>query len=478
LQWRIGSKTIGGVDAHPTGTRQKALALNLDKSKYGTIAEIGAGQEVARWFFLVGGAAGTVAKSISAYDMAVSDAIYGQAQRYVSRQRLQAMLEHEFCQLLEGLGGARGETTTFFAFADTVATRSYTRADDGRGWIGIRFQRQPLETPSDVIVHVNLKDATATRQQEALGIVGVNLIYGAYHRHAEPEALIGSLMDELSRERVEVDMIKLSGPAFEGVDNRLMSLQLVEQGLTDAAMFTAAGEVVQPSEVLYKRPILVERGSFRPVTKLTLDLLAGAREQFLEEPAVQGQEPVVLMEMTLRNLTSGSGVDHADFLARADILGALGHDVLISRFEQYYHLADYLAAYTDRMIGIAVGLPSISEIADEKFYGHLAGGMLESTGRLFKRSVKMYAYPMLDPTTGRVITVETLPVQAVWRHLRDFLLESGHLVPIRRYNERLLSIFTKDVLARIQSGDAAWETMVPPAVAKTIKAKRLFGVRS
>jgi len=426
---------------------------------------------------LVGGAAGTVAKSISAYDMAVSDSIYGHAPRYVSRQRLQAMLEYEFCQLLEGLGTGRGETTRFFAFADTVATRSYQRVEDGRGWIGIRFQTRPQEAPSDIIIHVNLKDALAARQQEALGIVGVNLIYGAHHRHAEPAALIGSLMDELSRDRVEVDMIKLSGPAFEGVDNRLMSLQLVEQALTDAAMFTAAGDVVQPSEVLYKKPILVERGSFRPVTKLTLDLLAGAREQFLEEPAVKGQEPVILMEMTLRNLTSAAGLDHADFLARADILGALGHDVLISRFEQYYHLAEYLTVYTDKMIGLAVGLPSISEIADERFYGDLGGGMLESTGRLFKRSVKMYVYPLLDAATGRVVTVETLPVQAVWRHLRDFLLESGHLVPIHRFDERLLSIFTKDVLARIQSGDAAWETMVPPAVADTIKAKRLFGIR-
>jgi len=440
------------METLPAGTRQKALALNLDKSTYGTIA-----------------------KSVSAYDMAVSDAMYGSAQRYVSRQRLQSMLEHEFSQLLERLGSAKGDATAFFAFADTVATRSYTHEGDGRGWMGVRLQTRPLEVPSDLIVHVNLKDTTATRQQEALGVLGVNLIHGAYYRHAEPDGLIGSLMDELSRERVDVDMIRFSGPAFDGVDNRLMSLQLVEQGLTDAAMFTAAGEVVQPSDVFYKKPILVERGTFRPVTKLTLDLLAGAREQFMEEPAVKGQEPVVLMEMTLRDLASGSEVDHADFLARADILGALGHDVLISRFDRYYQLSDYLAAYTDRMIGIALGLPSLANIADESYYGDLAGGMLESAGRFFKRSVKVYAYPLRDAASGRVVTVETLPVQAAWRHLRDFLLETGHLVPIRRYDERLLSIFTKDVLARIQSGDAAWETMVPPVVAQTIKAKRLFG---
>jgi hypothetical protein len=472
------------MDALPTSTRQKALALNLDKAKYGNIAEIGAGQEVARWFFLVGGAAGTVAKSTSAYDMAVSDAIYGPTKRYVSRERLQAMLEHEFAQVLDRLGSARGDTTAFFAFADTVATRSYSHHEDGRGWAGIRFQARPREAPSDIIVHVNLKDTSATRQQEALGVLGVNLIHGAFFRHGDPAALIGSLMDELSRERIEVDMIKLAGPAFDGVDNRLMSLQLVEQGLTDAAMFTAAGEVVQPSEVFYKKPILVERGSFRPITKLTLDLLEGARAQFLEDPAVKGQEPVVLMEMTLRNLTDGSGVtdgsrvDHADFLARADLLGLLGHDVLISRFEQFYQLAEYLGSYTDRQIGIAVGLPSIREIAEEDYYKGLDGGMLESTGRLFQRSVKMYAYPFLDPATGRVVTIETMQEVAVWRHLRDFLLESGHLVPIKRYDERLLTIFTKDVLARIQSGDAAWEEMVPPAVASIIKAKRLFGLRA
>jgi len=462
------------VDTLPTTTPQKALALNLDDSKYGTIAEIGAGQEVARWFFHVGGAAGTVAKSMSAYDMAVSDAIYGHAPRYVSRQRLQAMLDHEFTLLCERLDGSRGATTAFFAFADTVATRSYKQPGVGRGWVGVRFQRRSREAPSDILIHVRLGDVTATHQQEALGVLGVNLIYGAYHRHADPAALIGSLMDELSRERLEVDMIKFSGPAFEGVDNRLMSLQLVEQELTDTVMFTAAGEVVQPSEVLYKKPVLVERGRFRPPTNLTLDILAQARAQFVEETDVKGREPVVLMEMTLRHLTSGAGVDHSDFLARADTLGVLGFDVLISRFRQYYHLVDYLAAYTDRPIGIAVGLPSIMEIANERYYEDLPGGMLESIGRLFKRSVRVYVYPLRDASTGRVLTVETLPVEERWRHLRDFLLEAGYLVPIERYDERLLAISGEDVLARMRAADPAWEAMVPPAVAATIKAKRLF----
>jgi hypothetical protein len=380
------------MDDAASSTRQKALALNLDATTYGTFAEIGAGQEVARWFFSVGGAAGTVAKTISAYDMAVSDSLYGPAQRYVSRQRLEAMLEQEFVQLRERLGAKRGDTKSFFAFADTVATRSYRQPGNGRGWLGVRFQTRPHEEASEIIVHAHLFGSTAARQQEALGILGVNLIYGAFFRRTHPAELLASLMDELSRERVELDMIKLSGSAFSGVDNRLMSLQLVERGLTDAAMLTASGEVVQPSEVLYKEPILVERGSFRPATKLTRDLLNRALEQFLQEPGVHEHKPVVLAEMTLRSLSPGPDVDHADFLARADILRALGFDVLISRFEPFYQLAEYLAGYTDGLIGIAVWLPTVRQIADEKYYTGLPGGVLESAGtplQAFRENVRV-----------------------------------------------------------------------------------------
>jgi hypothetical protein len=466
------------MDDAASSTRQKALALNLDATTYGTFAEIGGGQEVARWFFSVGGAAGTVAKTISAYDMAVSDTLYGSAQRYVSRQRLEAMLEQEFVQLLDGLGTRHGDAKRFFAFADTVATRGYRNPGDGRGWVGLRFQTRPHEEPSEVFVHAHLFDSTAARQQEALGVLGVNLIYGAFFRRKDPADLIASLMDELSRERVELDMIKLSGPAFAGVDNRLMSLQLVERGLTDAAMFTASGEAVQPSEVLYKKPILVERGSFRPATKLTLDLLHRALEQFLQEPSVRGQQPVVLAEMTLRSLVPEPDVGHTDFLARADILRALGFDVLVSRFEPYYQLAEYLAGYTDGLIGIAVGLPTVRQVADEKYYVGLPGGVLESAGRLFKRSVKMYVYPTRDPVSGQIQSVEQAPVPPPWHHLHDLLLEIGRIVPIRGYDESYLSIRTPDVLARIQRGDPSWEQMVPAAVAEIIKAENLFGWRS
>ena len=460
-----------------TSTRQKALELNLDAKTYGTFAEIGAGQEVARWFFSVGGAAGTVAKTISAYDMAVSDALYGSTPRYVSRERLQAMLEHEFEEVRHGLEPARGDGKTFFAFADTVTTGSYRHPGPGRGWLGVRFQARPHEEPSEVIVHAHLRDRTAERQQEALGVLGVNLIHGAFYRRQDLADLIAGLLDELSRERVEIDVIKFSGPAFAGIDNRLMSLQLVEGGLTDAAMFTASGEVVQPSEVLHKKPILVGRGSFRPATKLTLDLLERTREQFLQEPSVRGQQPVVLAEMTLRSLIPEPDVGHPDFLARTDVLRALGFDVLVSRFGPFYELVEYLAGYTDGLIGLAVGLPSFHQVADEKYFTDLPGGVLESVGRLFKRSVKMYVYPTRDPVTGEIQSAERGPVPPPWHHLRALLLEIGRVEPIRGYEESYLSIHTPDVLARIQSGDASWEQMVPAAVAEIIKAENLFGWR-
>src|SRR6267378_4047813 len=278
------------------GTSQKALRINLDARRYGTFAEIGAGQEVARWFFRAGGAAGTVAKTISAYDMAVSDANYGPTDRYVSRQRLHAMLGYEYDLLLERLREKRGARTAFFVFANTVATRR----EEGQGWLGIRFQADPGAEPSEILIHVRMLDKENVRQQEALGIIGVNLIHGAFYQHREPESLIHSLLDDLTWERVEVDMIRFSGPAFARVDNRLMALQLVRQGLTEAAMFTAQGEAIQWAEVLHKKPALVLRGSFRPVTKATLDVLERGLDQFLREPELPGEGPFDLMEMPLR----------------------------------------------------------------------------------------------------------------------------------------------------------------------------------
>jgi hypothetical protein len=455
-------------------THQKALRINLDPSKYGTCVEIGAGQEVARWFFRVGGASGTIAKTMSAYDMTISDAIYGPCERYVSRQRLQSMLDREFALLLERLNQKRGATTRFFVFADTVAARSYTRKDEAHGWLGMEFQIEPNGEPSQIIIHVRMLDKENLQEQEALGIIGVNLIHGALYLHEDPYALIDSLLDNLTTDRVEVDMIKLSGPAFAPVDNRLMALQLVQKGLTKAAMFIANGEVVQPADVLHNRCIIIERGSFRPVTKVTMDMLECATAEFVQEPKVQGEDVVVLMEMTLKNLIEGDKIDHKDFLDRVDILGALGKTVLISNYAEYHRLAAYLFLYTKKMIGIAMGVPSLREVFDEKYYSDLDGGILESFGRLFKNDLKLYIYPLREPKSGAHITAGNLRVAPNLRHLYAYLVENRFIEPLRDFNETCLPIFSRDVLTKIRCGDASWETMVPAQVAQMIKARNLF----
>lgn len=455
-------------------THEKAAHINKDLSRYGTFAEIGAGQEVARLFFRAGGAGDTVAKTMSAYDMTFSDAIYGPSERYVSRQRLERMLDHEYGLLLERLNDQRGRRTCFFVFADTVAARSPRHQTDAHGWLGVRFQTHPHYPPSQIMIHVRMLDEKNVLQQEALGIAGVNLLYAAFYLYDQPEELIRSLLDDLGPQRLEVDMIKFSGPDFAAVDNRLMALQLVQQGLTDAAMFTADGEAVQPGELLWQRPVLLERGNFRPVNRLNLDMLECASVQFLAEPQVQGTPVAVLMEITMRNLLATGMVDHKDFLARVDLLGALGLPVLITNFTHFYLLAAYLARYTKKRIGIAMGVPTLRELFNEKYYLNLEGGLLESFGRLFKNDLKLYIYPWRDPADG-LVTADNLQVAPHLRHLYAHLLENGHIQPLAHFNEACLSIQSLEVTALIERGDPAWEQMVPPKVAELIRRHRYFG---
>lgn len=458
------------------GTNKKALQINLDPKKYGTFAEIGAGQEVARRFFHVGGAAGTIAKTISAYDMTFSDAIYGPTDRYVSRKRLFTMLDHEYDLLVERLDSTVGSERTFFVFAETVAARSFKQHSESHGWLGIRFQSEPRSEPSQIIIHVRMLDRTNVEQQEALGVIGVNLLYGAFY-HAQPERLIASLQENLARGRIEVDMIKFSGPAFARIDNRLMSLQLVSQGLTDAVMFTADGETVQPAEVFYKKAILVERGSFRPVTYATNDMLDGARRQFLKQTGCSEDQLVVLMEMTLQNLLAEGQLNHADFLARVDILGSLGRTVLISKFGEYYRLAGYVARYTNQMIGLVMGVPSLFEIFDEKYYLNLEGGILEALGRMFKTGLKLYVYPMIDEATGKIVTATQIQVAPNLRSLFQYLIDNRYIEQIADYHPEYLRIHPPEAMAKIRSGDPGWERMVPPEVVQMIKEREFFGYR-
>jgi hypothetical protein len=457
---------------------EKAVQINLDKRFYGTFAEIGAGQEVARWFFRVGGAAGTLAKTISAYDMGFSDAIYGKGERYVSKARLQNMLDYEFRLLLERLGEKRGAQTSFFAFSDTVSARNFLGTNECHGWMGVKFQLQPQAEPSEIIIHVNMLDKENVQQQEALGIVGVNLTYGAFYLHSEPEKLVASLLDGLSTLRIEVDMIKFLGPYFSNVDNRLMALQLVEKGLSNAALIGSNGDVLQPSEVLHKKPILIERGSFRPVTFVNLDMLDGARQHFLSDSDSKQEEIVELMEITMSNLLTTGVIDHRDFLARADTINAVGKMVLISNYAEYYKLAAYLQRYTKSRIGIVLGIPNLKELFDEKYYELLEGGILESFGRLFKNDLKLYVYPFSDPAYTELTTVHNMDVPEHVTHLFKHLMQSGYIQQIENVHREYLGIFSRAILAKIRAHDHSWEKMVPPEVATCIKAGSFFGYRS
>ena len=459
------------------GTDKKALQINLDAKKYGTFVEIGAGQEVARRFFRVGAAAGTVAKTMSAYDMTFSDAIYGPTDRYVSRVRLQTMLDREYDLLLERLNEKLGNERTFFVFADTVAARSFKQHNESHGWLGVRFQSEKRGDPSQIIIHVRMLDEANVDQQEALGVIGVNLLYGAFYYH-QPEKLISSLQENLAPGKIEVDMIKFSGPDFCNIDNRLMSLQLVSQGLTNAVMFMADGETVQPADVFHKKAILVERGSFRPVTYATNDMLDGARRVFLAQSGCSEKDSIVLMEMTLENLLAEGQLNHADFLARVDILGALGRTVLISKFGEYYRLAGYLSRYTNRMIGLVMGVPSLMEIFDEKYYLNLEGGILEALGRMFKGGLKLYVYPMIDEGTGKIVSAKQLEVAPNLRSLFQYLIDNQFIEEIAHYHAEYLRIYPADALAKLQSGDSGWERMVPQEVVQIIKQREFFGYRT
>ena len=458
-------------------THQKALSVNLDSRRYGTFAEIGAGQEVVRWFFRVGGGAGTIAKSMSAYDMQVSDAIYGRAARYVCRERLQSMLDYEHKLNIDRLKDVRGDTTAFFAFADTVSARNYRGTNECHGWMGIKFQAHPRDEDSQIIIHVRMLDNEAALQQEALGIVGVNLVHGAFAYYHEPEMLIDSLLDGLNTKRIEVDMIEFAGIAFRHVDNRLTSLKLVERGLTHAAMFAADGSVLQPAEFFYKKPILVERGSFRPVCNVNVDMLRSAHEKFQADPDVDGDDIIQVMEITMNNLRASGEIDLRDFLARADVMAACGMPVLISNHFEYYRLGAYLQRHTREKVAIVMGAGSLVELFDEQYYTGLDGGVLESFGRLFKNGLKIFVYPLEKADTGELMTYENIPINEDLSKLYGYLVDRGFIVGLDNHDPACLKVFSRDVLKKISQGDESWETMVPAPVAEVIKKKNYFNHR-
>lgn len=456
-------------------TEQKALEINLNDKIYGTFAEIGAGQEVARYFFQVGAAAGTIAKTMSAYDKVYSDKIYGPepSGRYVCESRLYKMLNHEYDLMFSRLQNERPDTN-FFVFADTIAAINYSRTIKGDGWMGVRFQLSPGGEPNDLILHVRMLDNDNRLQQQAVGILGVNLIYGVYHYHENLEDLLQSLMDGLIG-RVKVDMIRITGPDFEDLDNRWLSLKLVEHGLTELAMFGPDGNNLHASEFLYKKSIMVVRGSFRPATLVNLDMLQSGFQQFRNEPDVDTKKTFLLTEITLDNLKAGGELDEKDFLDRAELLNMLGQTVIISDCRDQKRLINFFADYRIQKIGLVMGVRELLQVVNEKYYENMDGRLLEAFGELFTRNIKIYVYPAMQEGSAELMTVKNLPVPDGVASLYQHLQDNEQVVDITGYNADVLHIFSKEVLAMLQNGDNEWESMVPTKVASLIKEKFLFG---
>ncbi len=456
-------------------TQEKALRINLRKDVYGSFAEIGAGQEVAANFFKAGGASGTIAKTISAYDMKFSDAIYGYCERYVCEDRLMKMLDHEHPLLGERLPH-RIDNTCFFAFADTIEVLNFDRTNQSHGWIGLRFQLSPHSETNDCVVHVKMHDNDPLQQQFAIGIVGVNMIY-ACSFFSDPEEILMSLLDSLSARRIEIDMFRLSGPDFKHVDNRLMALKLVKNGLTKAAMFGPDGKVMQPSDELYKKNILVLRGRFRPVTLVNVDMLLASRRHFRREPDVERSNMVVLTELTLNDLSPDGNVDETDFLYRADIICSLGQTVLISNYFEHYRLLEYLSKLTKgKKIGIIMGIFALQKVFDEKTYVNTRGGILECFASLFGTNVKLYIYPAWRKDSVDLFTLKDFEVSLPdnLKNLFRYLMDNNKLEDISDANVNNLHIISDNVLAMIRKGEPGWEKFVPHKVEEAIKENGLF----
>ncbi len=463
------------VIEHVPSIKDKALRINLNENIYGTFAEIGAGQETVRHFFRSGGSSGTIAKAMSAYDKDFSDAIYGIEGdgRYVTESRLKKMLSHEVDLIEKRLDREKHPNKIFFSYANTVATIDFAKQFKGHGWVGIKYQVEPDEEYNEITLHIRFKETDARLQQETLGILGVNLIYGAYYKYNDPKKLLRYLYDHLDKDQLEIDTINFSGPRFANVDNRLMSLQLVKNGMTDAVMFSPDGHNILPAAVLYKKNILALRGSFRPVTKVNMDMLDRSLEMFVEENKVEKENTFVIFEITLSNLRSEGEIDERDFMDRAELLCSLGQTVMISNFQEYYKVVEYFSSYTKARMGLVMGVNNLVDIFDEKYYRHLSGGILEAFGKLFYRDLKVYLYPMEE--NGEIVTSQNLKVHPRMKELYKFFAYNGKVVDVPVFDKENLKIFSREVLRMITKGISGWERMLPRGTADLIKRHKLFG---
>ena len=460
-------------------TLEKALRINLDENKYGTIVEIGAGQEVARQFFKTGGAAGTIAKTMSAYDMKFSDAIYGvqEDRRYVSKSRVEAMLQKEFDLIIERIGELRSKISRYFSYAATVAAKSFKGDNECHAWCGIRVQTYPRAEPSDIVLHVRMHDDSAEQQQQALGIFGVNLIYAAYYYFEDTKTFIDSLTDNLGSDRIEIDSIEFHGPYFEEIDNRAINLHLIRSWKTRAVMFRPDGSVVIPGDILYKRNVLAIRGSFRPVTRLNVDMITEGLKSFTELNGVSCDNSVALAEISLNDMQGNDlMVSEADLIARVRLLNKLGYHVMISDHTRYFSIRAYFRQFTKLQIGIVVGISNIRQIFDESSYRGVEGGILEGFGKLFPDNTRLLVYPEID-SAGEYVDYQNIVLPANLRFLYQHLLENNFIFGIECSDQDLFKIFSRNVLKQLPHGRGDWEKDLPPGVAEEIIANGYFGYR-
>jgi hypothetical protein len=365
----------------------------------------------------------------------------------------------------------------FFSYANTVATIDFAKKFKGHGWIGIKYQIEANQEYNDIVLHIRFKENDARLQQETLGILGTNLIYGAFYKYNEPKKLLKYLYDHLDKDQLEIDTINFSGPVFEDVDNRLMSLQLVKNGMTDAIMFAPDGNNVLPARVLYKKNILALRGSFRPVTKVNMDMFHKSYDMFIKENKVNEEKTQVIFEITLSNLRAEGEIDEQDFMDRARLLCSLGQTVLISNFQEYYKLVEYFSLYSKARMGLAMGVNNLVDIFDEKYYRHLSGGILEAFGKLFFKDLRVYLYPM-ENSDGTFTTSDNLKVHPRMKELYKFFKYNGKVVDITDFDPSTLNVFSRKVLKMISDNEDGWQKMLPEGVANLIMRKSLFGCES
>lgn len=457
-------------------TQQKALEVNLDSSIYGTVVEIGAGQETARQFFSAGAAAGTIAKTMSAYDMKVSDDVYGKVGRYVSRERCVQMLQHEYDLVVNRLQESRETPTQFFAYAATVTARSYSQKNECHGWIGVRRQSSPSSEPSEIILHVRMLDDTNREQSEALGILGINLVYAAFYYSDDPQKIIESLQDGMGHDRrIEIDLIHFSGPDFEQVENRLMNLHLIRSWACRAVMFDPCGESVVPASALRKKDTIVLRGSFKPPTNVHLDMMNSAVKHFSKEEGVDEDNIIRVAEITMNEIYSQSDEDDADFLARVDLLNQLGFSVLISDYLRFFRLRSWIRRYTQKRIGITLSVLDFDYLFAEKYYDGLEGGILEAFGKLFSDNTNVYVYPTIRD--GKLISLENADVGKDLSYLMQHLIHNRAMVSADIVDVHNLDISAREVLKDLRKGRGDWEQKVPSVIAKSIIDNKLMGFK-